>query len=58
MLSVVFLAKVLFSVYDGVHLHKKSEDILGDTLLANTKPNLVISVYDVQNLRPVIFSTH
>ena len=53
-----FFAKALFSVYDGIYLREKSEEILGNTLLANTKPTLVIPAYDVQNLRPVIFSTH
>ena len=53
-----FFAKALFSVYDGVYLRKKSEEIIGDTLLANTRSTLVIPAYDVQNLRPVVFSTH
>ncbi|PON99257.1 Patatin-related protein [Trema orientale] len=43
--------------YDGLHLRRKVKEIVGDTLLADTLTNVVIPAYDMQNLRPIIFST-
>ena len=43
--------------YDGVHLRRKIKEMVGNTLLADTLTNVVIPAYDMQNLRPIIFST-
>lgn len=44
--------------YDGIHLQQKINDFSRDTLLAHTLTNLVVPAYDMQNLRPIIFSSH
>ena len=57
MAGVWAFAKLKAPEYDGVHLRRKIKEFCGDTLLAETLTNVVIPAYDMQDLRPLIFST-
>ncbi|EXB55986.1 Patatin group A-3 [Morus notabilis] len=50
-------AKLKAPEYDGVHLRQKIKEFCRGILLSDTLTNVVIPAYDMQDLRPIIFST-
>ncbi|CAH9101394.1 unnamed protein product [Cuscuta europaea] len=55
---IEFVYKMAFHpMYDGVYLHSKIKNMIGDIKLNQTLTNVVIPTYDVHHLKPVIFSS-
>ncbi|CAH9083285.1 unnamed protein product [Cuscuta epithymum] len=55
---IEFVYKMGFRpMYDGLYLHSKIKNMIGDIKLNQTLTNVVIPTYDVHRLKPVIFSS-
>ncbi|KAL6616542.1 hypothetical protein ACP70R_038812 [Stipagrostis hirtigluma subsp. patula] len=56
--KILDILKMIFTPkYDGKYLHKIVNDLIGDTRVKETLTNVVIPTFDVQHVRPTIFST-
>lgn len=44
--------------FDGVYLHKLTDELLKETRLNQTLTKVVIPTFDLKKLKPVIFSSY